>query len=82
MRSEGVLNITGARALALLRGAQLWRAYLNARSEADTGRTHAAYRKWADAYGKRERWTEKQISDAMERIARQAYDAALWPTKD
>lgn len=79
MRSNAVMNITGARALALLKGATLWRAYVNSPDNKPYSqqRAHGRYRAWADRFIVRERTTERELGDAMQRICATAYTEAM-----
>lgn len=76
MRSEAVHNITGARALQLIQGAALWRAYLNARGDSKTERARLKWRRWLDSFEPR-LMRQNAVYHAVTNIVDVAYRGSL-----
>jgi hypothetical protein len=76
MRSEAVRNITGARALKLLKGAALWRASLDARGDIKEGIASARWRAWLNRF-EPDPAKQTRVYEHVSEICRAAYTASL-----
>jgi hypothetical protein len=66
-------NWTGKRALELLKGAALWRAFLDARGDAPSAKAHNAFERWREGFAARHNAPHNAIMSAIENITATAY---------
>lgn len=66
-------NLTGKRALELLKGAALWRGYLDARGDAPSAKAHNAFDTWRDRFMARHHVQSNVVMSAIENINATTY---------
>lgn len=77
MRSEKVLNLTAKRSLELLKGATLWRAFINVPNESSSMREHTRFRNWANKFEEKENISDSMLHKILADILEAAYKGSL-----